>query len=229
MVPGNPAEGVEVLLSVWSDGTVLALHGHVDMGQGIRTALTQVVAEELDLRMDQVDMVLGDTARAPNQGPTIASASLQIHAVPLRHAAAQARAWLLREAAAHWGCAPEQLVVSEGVIHRQGVDPTTDAPCMTYGELLVARHVALSLDLQSVPKSASDYRVVGTSQPRVDIPAKAFGDVVFVHDMRVPGMLHGRVVRPPMRGQTMAFHWQHLGVGGCNSVHSHISRVFGRS
>ena len=200
MVPGNPAEGVEVLLSIWSDGTALALHGHVDMGQGIRTALTQVVAEELDLRMDQVDMVLGDTARAPNQGPTIASASLQIHAVPLRHAAAQARAWLLREAAAHWGCAPEQLMVSEGVIRRQGVDLMTDAPCMTYGELLVARHVALSLDLQSIPKSTRDYRVVGTSQPRVDIPAKAFGDVVFVHDMRVPGMLHGRVVRPPYAG-----------------------------
>ena len=89
IVAGNPAEGVEVLLSVWDDGTALGLHGHVDLGTGIRTALAQIVADELDLEMDQVDMVLGDTARAPNQGPTIASASIQIHALPLRKAAAQ--------------------------------------------------------------------------------------------------------------------------------------------
>ena len=99
IVAGNPAEGREILLSVWDDTTALGLHGHVDLGQGIRTALGQIVAEELDLEMDQVDMVLGDTARAPNQGPTIASASIQIHAVPLRKAAAQARAWLLAQAA----------------------------------------------------------------------------------------------------------------------------------
>ncbi len=196
MVSANPDEGVEVLLSLWSDGTVLALHGHVDMGQGIRTALTQVVAEELDLRMDQVDMVLGDTARAPNQGPTIASTSLQIHATPLRHAAAQARAWLLSEAAARLGCAVDELVTHEGVIRRVSENPQE----MGYGELLKARHVTLALDLQSLTKSTQDYRIVGTRQPRVDIPGKAFGEAVFVHDMRVPGMLHGRVVRPPYAG-----------------------------
>ena len=79
-VPANPAEGVEVLLSVWDDGEVIALNGHVDLGTGIRTALAQIVAEELDVSMAQVQMVLGDTARAPNQGPTIASASIQISA-----------------------------------------------------------------------------------------------------------------------------------------------------
>ncbi|MDB5963939.1 MAG: Isoquinoline 1-oxidoreductase, partial [Polaromonas sp.] len=95
LVAGNPAEGVEILLAFWNDGSVTALNGHVDLGTGIRTALAQVVAEELDVSLDSIHMVLGDTTRAPNQGATIASTSIQIHAVPLRAAAAQARAWLL--------------------------------------------------------------------------------------------------------------------------------------
>ena len=68
--PGNPAEGPEILLSVWDDGRVVALHGHVDLGTGIRTAFAQIVAQELDVGMDQVDVILGDTGMAPNQGPT---------------------------------------------------------------------------------------------------------------------------------------------------------------
>ncbi len=92
LVAGNPAEGVEILIAVWDDGSVTALSGHVDLGTGIRTALAQIVAEELDVPLAQVNMVLGDTTRAPNQGATIASASIQIHAKPLRTAAAQARA-----------------------------------------------------------------------------------------------------------------------------------------
>ena len=98
LVNGNPLEGVEILLAVWDDGSVTALNGHVDLGTGIRTALGQIVAEELDVALANVNMVLGDTTRAPNQGATIASASIQIHAVPLRAAAAQARAWLIKRA-----------------------------------------------------------------------------------------------------------------------------------
>ena len=94
-VPSNPAEGVEILLAVWDDGSVTALHGHVDLGTGIGTALAQVVAEELDVALSDVHVVLGSTTMAPNQGPTIASTSLQMHAAPLRAGAAQARAWLL--------------------------------------------------------------------------------------------------------------------------------------
>ena len=99
-VPANPLEGDEVLLAVWDDGSVTALHGHVDLGTGIRTALAQVVAEELDIELSCINMVLGNTASVPNQGATIASASLQIHAAPLRAAAAQARAWLVARASA---------------------------------------------------------------------------------------------------------------------------------
>lgn len=196
IVAGNPAEGVEVLLSVWDDNSALALHGHVDLGTGIKTALSQIVAEELDLAMGQVDMVLGDTGRAPNQGPTIASASIQIHAVPLRKAAAQARAWLLNQAAQHLGVAVENLTVGSGEVRAAG----DNTKAVQYGELLRGRRVELRLDLDTPVKAVADYRVVGQSQPRVDIPAKAFGEAVFVHDMRVPGMLHGRVVRPPYAG-----------------------------
>jgi nicotinate dehydrogenase subunit B len=174
-VAANPAEGAEILIAVWDDGSVTALHGHVDLGTGLRTALAQIVAEELEVEVGAVRMVLGDTALAPNQGATIASASIQIHAVPLRQAAAQARAWLVAQAARA----------------QQPVDPRA---------LLAGRHVELALSFDAPPKSPGAYRIVGTSVPRVDLRAKALGEPVFVHDQRLPGMLHGRVVRPPYAG-----------------------------
>ncbi len=166
-VEANPAEGPEPLLAAWDDGSVTALHGHVDLGTGLRTALAQIVAEELEVAMTDVHVALGDTARTPNQGATIASASIQTHGEPLRRAAAQALAW---------------LAANGGVAGLRG------------------RHVALMLDPQAPTKPAAAYTIVGSSTPRVDIPAKATGAAVFVHDMRVPGMLHGRVVRPPYAG-----------------------------
>ena len=175
MVQANPLEGDEVLLAVWYDGSVTALHGHVDLGTGIRTALAQIVAEELDVELGSINMVLGNTASVPNQGATIASASLQIHAAPLRAAAAQARAWLVARATA------------------LNTLPTD------YAKLLTG-HVELLLDLNTPLKPPSEHRIIGTSAPRVDIPAKATGALTYVHDMRVPGMLHGRVVRPPYAG-----------------------------
>ena len=169
-VPSNPAEGDEILIAVWDDGSVTALHGHVDLGTGIRTALAQIVAEELDVELAVVNVILGSTAIAPNQGATIASASIQIHGEPLRRAAAQARVWLAAQ------------------------------PGASVREKLGLRHIELMLTSEAALKSPDTYRVVGTSPARVDIPAKARGDEVFVHDKRVPGMLHGRVVRPPYAG-----------------------------
>jgi nicotinate dehydrogenase subunit B len=90
----------DMFLVVRDDGSVVAFNGHVDLGTGIGTALAQIVAEELDVPLTRVSIVLGHTGEAPNQGPTIASATMQISAVPLRHAAAQARQYLLAEAAA---------------------------------------------------------------------------------------------------------------------------------
>ncbi len=195
-VSSNPLEGVEILVAVWDDGSVTALCGHVDLGTGIRTALAQVVAEELDVALASVNMVLGDTARAPNQGATIASTSLQIHAVPLRHAAAQARAWLVARAAVVLQIDVAAVQTRDGAAH----DAADMTRSVRYAELLAQQHVALDLLLSTAVKAPEDYRVVGTSVPRVDIPAKVTGELTFVHDMRVPGMLHGRVVRPPYAG-----------------------------
>jgi len=198
IVGSNPAEGLEILLAVWDDGSVTALNGHVDLGTGLRTALTQIVAEELDVNMTDVNMVLGDTTRAPNQGATIASASIQIHAQPLRAAAAQARAWLLERAAQQLRTEVSQLNIRAGVIGTTIIGQ--DGQSIGYGELIQGLHVELLLALNTPVKSPNDYRLVGTSVERVDIGAKATGELIFVHDMRVPGMLHGRVVRPPYAG-----------------------------
>jgi len=195
-VPPNPAEGDEVLLALWDDGSVSALNGHVDLGTGIQTALAQIVAEELDLTLACVKMLLGHTAAVPNQGATIASASIQIHAQPLRLAAAQARAWLLARAAERLEAPAEALDVRLGVVR------VRDEPArhVSFAALVAGQRTVLRLDSGAKPKRPEDYRIVGTAQPRVDIPAKLAGELVFVHDMRLPGMLHGRVVRPPYAG-----------------------------
>lgn len=198
-IPSNPVEGPEVLLSVWDDGRVVALHGHVDLGTGIRTAFAQIVAEELGVDVDQVEMILGDTGTVPNQGPTIASASIQIHAQPLRIAAAQARGYLLSRAAQVLGVPADLLQVVRGVV-RSGADDRADGPEVSYAALVAGRNDCLMLDVTTPVRDPALYTVVGQSQPRLDIPAKATGALTFVHDMRVPGMLHGRVVRPPYAG-----------------------------
>ncbi|AXE94963.1 molybdopterin cofactor-binding domain-containing protein [Paraburkholderia terricola] len=187
----------DMFLVVRDDGSVVAFNGHVDLGTGIGTALAQVVAEELDVPLTRVSIVLGHTGEAPNQGPTIASATIQISAVPLRHAAAQARQYLLAEAAARLHLGVEQLDVRDGVVFPRGGDAATG---IGYGELIAGRRVELTLATDAPLKSPDAYKIVGKSAPRVDIPAKATGELSFVHDVRVPGMLHGRVVRPPYAG-----------------------------
>jgi nicotinate dehydrogenase subunit B len=195
-VPANPAEGPEILIALWDDGSATALAGHVDLGTGLRTALAQLAADELDLPLHCVAMQLGHTAAVPNQGATIASASIQIHATPMRQAAAQARAWLLAEAAARLNQPVEALATAHGAVRLQ----RGDAPFIGYAELLEGRHVELTLDPATPLKPVSEHRLIGQPLPRLDIPAKAMGELTFVHDMRVPGMLHGRVVRPPYAG-----------------------------
>ena len=195
-VASNPLEGDEVLLAVWPDGTATGLHGHVDLGTGLRTALSQLIAEELDVSMSQVSLIMGNTAAAPNQGPTIASASIQIHGAVLRQAAAQAREYLLIQASQRLQRPVDQLTVTAGVI-TCSEDPSLR---LSYGELVSGVQVLLQLDPSVKLKNVSEHRVIGQSVPRVDIPAKVTGELTFVHDMRVPGMLHGRVVRPPYAG-----------------------------
>jgi nicotinate dehydrogenase subunit B len=192
---GSAAKGsFETFIRISADGSVTAFNGHVDLGTGIRTALGQIVAEELDVSFARVVVVLGDTAHVPNQGPTIASETIQITAVPLRNAAAQARQFLLARAAERLEQPAESLMIEDGLIRGR------DNRSVSYGELIGDETIRLELSDDVPVKAVSAYSIVGQSMPRVDLPAKATGELVYVHDMRLPGMLHGRVVRPPYAG-----------------------------
>ncbi|MGE8384485.1 MAG: molybdopterin cofactor-binding domain-containing protein, partial [Pseudomonas putida] len=142
----------------------------------------------------QVHMVLGDTERAPNQGATIASATLQISAVPLRKAAATARRHLLQQAARRLGCTPEVLRIEDGTVI------ASDGSALSFAELVQGENHQLHIADDAPLKAVDDYRLVGRSAARVDIPGKATGELTYVHDMRLPDMLHGRVIRPPYAG-----------------------------
>lgn len=191
-----PLDQVDSFIAIAADGKVTAFCGHVDLGTGIRTALAQIVAEELDVAFEQVEMILGDTRRTPDQGPTIASASIQVSAVPLRQAAAEARRFLLRQAGSHFPVHPDSLRSENGQVFA-AANPQRR---IGYGELLRGQRFNLNIDGKAPLKPRSEYRLVGKPVRRVDIPAKLTGQLTYVHDMRLPGMLHGRVVRPPYTG-----------------------------
>src|SRR6202521_3379795 len=181
----------ETFVKITADGSVTAFNGHVDLGTGIRTALGQIVAEELDVSFARVVVVLGDTSRVPNQGATIASETIQVTAVPLRKAAAQARHFLIARAAERLELPVEDLAIEDGLIRGK------DNRSVSYGELIAGETIRLELADDVPVKSVDAYTIVGRSVPRTDLPAKATGELVYVHDVRLPGMLHGRVVRPP--------------------------------
>jgi nicotinate dehydrogenase subunit B len=197
-------EAAELYVAVGGNGRVTAFNGHVDLGTGIRTSLAQIVAEELNVPFEKVDMVLGATSVAPDQGATIASETIQITAIPLRQAAATARHHLLAKAAEKTGVARERLTLENGIIRADGGENWQ----LSFGDIVSGNRVRLSIDKNAALKPASDYRLVGSSRPRVDIPEKATGRWTYVHDVRVPGMLHGRVVRPPYAGFD---HGDHVG------------------
>ncbi len=199
--PGGPSE---LFLAIDQNGHVIGFNGHVDLGTGIRTSLAQIIAEELDVRFEHVSMVLGTTSLTPDQGATIASETIQVSANPLRRAAATARHYLLGEAADRLGVAPSELIIEDGIIRTT----TGSNESLTFGGLIAGKRIRLDIDLNALLKPVSQYRIVGVSQPRVDIPAKATGRWTYVHDMRIPGMLHGRVVRPPYAGFD---HGEHVG------------------
>src|ERR1700744_5510678 len=126
--PGGTS-GYETFIKITADGGVTAYNGHVDLGTGIRTALGQIVAEELDVSFARVVVVLGETARVPNQGPTIARETIQISAVPLRRAAAQARQFLIARAAERLELPLEELAIEDGLVRGRNRS-------VSYGELI---------------------------------------------------------------------------------------------
>ena len=186
---------VDSFIAIGADGAVVAYNGHVDLGTGVRTALGQLVADELDVAFDRLSVVLGHTNRTPDQGPTIASNTIQVAAVPMRQAAAQLRQWLLARAAQQLSVPLERLTTSQGYVLVDG-----GASRHAYGELVQGQDLQLPIDEQVVLRPVADRKYIGQPVPRVDIPAKLLGALTYVHDLRVPGMLHARVVRPPYTG-----------------------------
>jgi nicotinate dehydrogenase subunit B len=197
MRPIDGSAEVELFLVLSGDGRLTAFNGHVDLGTGIRTALGQIVAEELDQPMERITVVLGDTERTPNQGPTIASETMQVAAVPLRQAAAQMRHFLLGLAAREFCTDVAELRMVDGAIMAGKGAPGAS---IRFETLVKGRKDRLMLSNAAPLKPIADYRVVGQSVQRGDIAAKATGGSAYVHDVRLPSMLHGRMVRPPYAG-----------------------------
>lgn len=186
---------VDTFLAVDSKGMVTVYAGKVELGTGVRTGFTQIAAEELDVPMENVNVIQGDTALTPDQGPTYGSQSIQNGGMQIRQAAATARSALLDEAASRLGAAKEDLVVTNGTIGMKSGGGT-----VSYAELIGGKQFTLKVDPTAAPKNPADYKIVGKPVARLDIPGKVTGAFTYMQDFRVPGMLHGRVVRPTALG-----------------------------
>ena len=191
-------------LAIARDGTVTVFSGKVDLGTGVETALAQIVAEELDVPFKQIKMISLDTTKAIDQGITAASRTIERGGPQLRQAAAAARQELLKLAAARLNVPVDTLTVKDGVVSVGG----NAAKKISYGELIGGKQFNVKItatgtgwNMKVAPevkaKNVKDYKIVGTSQKRIELPAKLTGEFTYAHDVRVPGMLHGRVVRPP--------------------------------
>ncbi|MEH2539271.1 MULTISPECIES: xanthine dehydrogenase family protein molybdopterin-binding subunit [unclassified Bradyrhizobium] len=198
-LPGSldDTPNIDAWIRVDASGAVTILTGKAELGQGLRTALLQVAAEELKVSFDRLSLVTADTARTPNEGYTAASHSMRDSGTAIRHAAAQAREILVGEAAFRLGVAATSLQVRNGEIFGP------NRVRLGYGELV--RDQLLSVDAKPTSRltSPADFTVMNQPMPRIDIPAKVTGGSAYVQDMRPEGMLHGRVVRPPSYGATM--------------------------
>ena len=187
---------VDGFLSIDADGQVTVYSGKVDLGTGLRTALTQITAEELDVPLDRVTLIQGDTALTPDQGPTFGSVSIQLGGMQIRQAAATARKALAEMAMKRLGVPTSELRIDNGTIRGGGKSAS-------FAELLDGDMFSLKVDGKAPLKDPATYTIVGKSVPRLDLPAKATGRFSYMHDFRVAGMLHGRVVRPVAVGASL--------------------------
>jgi nicotinate dehydrogenase subunit B len=190
-------------VAVLPDGRVQAFFGKMDMGQSLEVAIAQIVADELDVACDKVDVLMGDTGSSCNQGGASGSLGISHGARPLRNAAAEARRLLLESGSKRLGVPAEQLRVEDGTVLSQ------DGRKVAYGELVGGKYFHhqvewnkqvgnfMDIKVQARPKTPQEYRVVGKSFARRDVAWKVYGTDRFVTDVRVKGMLHARVIRPP--------------------------------
>jgi CO/xanthine dehydrogenase Mo-binding subunit len=213
--PGKPPllpTELDSWIAVMPDGRVKAFFGKMDMGHSLEVCIAQIVAEELDVNVDRVEVLMGDTATSCNQGGASGSFGVSHGAKPLRNAAAEARRILVQAGAQKLGVAADRVTVTNGVIAVAN-DP---GKRVTYAELIGGKYFNTQVEwnkangnfmdvkVQAAPKAVADYRVVGKSVPRRDVAGKVFGTSDYITDVRVPDMLHARMIRPPTGGATVA-------------------------
>ena len=197
---GKPVtlDQVDTFLAIDDKGMVTLYSGKVDLGTGIRIGLQQIVAEELDVPLANVTTIEGDTTLTPDQGPTYGSQTIQLGGMQIRQAAATARSALLDQAAQRLNVAKDDLTVADGMITAK-----SGGGQVAYVVLFGGLFFLLKVDPAAPAKNPSDYKIVGKPIPRRDIPEKLTGKFTYMQDFRVPGMLHGSVVRPPAIGATL--------------------------
>jgi len=195
--PGTPA--LDAWIAIGADGHVTAYTGKVELGHGLYTSQTQLVAEELCVPLARVKLIQGDTSVSPDQGTTSGSQShpVNFNEGGLAQACATAREALLQMASQRMGVPASLLRVDDGIITGGG------RGSLTYAELIGGKKFNLTLNPNAKRKPASEWKILGQPVQRLDIPALVTGRFEFVHNVRVPGMLHGRVVRPPEVGATL--------------------------
>ena len=198
---GVPADRLDSWVAIGADGRVTAYTGKCELGQGLFTAQTQLVAEELSVPLSRVTLVQCDTSVSPDQGTTSGAQShpANFNAGGLALAAASAREALVKLAATRLSVPADQLAAVDGVVSVKG-----DASRRVgYGELVGGRMFEIGVDKNAKRKPSSEWTVLGKPVPRLDIPGLVTAEAEFVHNVRVPGMLHGAVVRPPTVGATL--------------------------
>ena len=197
-----PLNELDSWIAIAADGNVTAYTGKCELGQGISTAQAQLVAEELSVPFSRVTLIYCDTTMTPDQGVTSGSQShpSNFNRNNLAQAGATAREALLQLASKQLGVPVDQLTAKDGEISAKS-DPSKK---VSYGQLVGGKKFDLKLDSNAKRKSPSEWTVLGNPVPRTDLPALVTGEFEFVHNVRVPGMLHGVVVRPPAVGATLA-------------------------
>ena len=192
-------EDLNAYLRIGEDGRVTVFTGKIEMGQGVMTSQAQLVAEELRVALDAVDMVMGDTDRCPWDMGTFGSLTTRMFGPYLRAAAAEARAVMLRLASEKLGVPRGDLVVADGVVSVAG----NRSKKVTYGELAQGRQILRTVDDKAVLRKPSEMTVMGTSPRRFDARAKVTGTAQYAGDTRLPGMLYACVLNPPAHGATL--------------------------
>ncbi|WP_431016246.1 molybdopterin cofactor-binding domain-containing protein [Bradyrhizobium pachyrhizi] len=195
-LPGSLAKSpnLDSWIRIDANGQVTAFTGKAELGQGFRTAFQQIAAEQLDIPFDALKVITADTKLTANEGYTSGSHSMQDSGTAILHAAAQARALLVAEAARRFDLPPEDLRTENAAV----IAP--DGRRLGYGELVASDMLHVQAQPTSSLKDPAGFKVMGQPVPRVDIPAKVTGGAAYVQDMRLPGMVHARVVRPPSYG-----------------------------